>query len=246
MPITNPFTSKLAIKAASPLDPKQSDPSNTDTMELDPATQKLKEPAPYEQAPSMRDVLKQPKPWGESGYQTKTVETSLARLLTPSEGHLTGAAGSALKGDMASSDLDVAGKQNPQLGAKKKAKKEDVAAVAGIVVFLLHARTIAHLLHLQTRSFAKHMALDELYNALPGLVDSFVEAYQGLYGVIESYPVTTQPPFVSGEPVAFVEALKDWFSGARSSAPDDSELQNLLDEIASQLDSSLYKLKNLE
>lgn len=245
MPITNPFTSKLAIKSASPIDPKQSDPSNTDTMELDPATQKLKDPTPYEQAPSMRDVLKQPKPWAESGYQTKTVETSLSRLLTPSEGHLAGAAGTALKGDLSASDLSVAGKVNPQLG-KKKAKKEDTAAVASIVVFLLHARTIAHLLHLQTRSFAKHIALDELYNALPGLVDSFVEAYQGLYGVIDSYPVTTQPPFVSGEPVAFVEALKEWFSGARGSAPEDSELQNLLDEIASQLDSSLYKLKNLE
>lgn len=50
-------------------------------------------------------------------------------------------------------------------------REPDVASAAEVVMQLLHAATSAHLLHLSARSLAAHLALDELYKALPGLVD---------------------------------------------------------------------------
>ena len=53
---------------------------------------------------------------------------------------------------------------------------------------LLFGAVYAHMLHLSTRSYAEHKALDELYTELPGLVDSLVESYQGKYGIVTDWP----------------------------------------------------------
>jgi hypothetical protein len=49
---------------------------------------------------------------------------------------------------------------------------------------LFLARDIAHSVHLNTRSFAKHSALNEFYDAIVGLADEFAEVYQGRNGPI--------------------------------------------------------------
>jgi hypothetical protein len=56
------------------------------------------------------------------------------------------------------------------------------------ILTLLHAATNTHILHWQTKSFAEHMALGEFYEALPGLIDSLVEATQGATGEIIQFP----------------------------------------------------------
>lgn len=138
MPITNPFTSR---KAAFALDKTQSDPKTTDTMEVDTTTNRLKTPTKMAPAPGLKDLLKTPSSWRNSGRQTVTAENTLGRMATPSEGHLTGAAGQALK-----------------------AEKKFEGVVASIVLGLFDARTAAHLLHLQTKSYAKHwMACTRLF-----------------------------------------------------------------------------------
>ena len=85
----------------------------------------------------------------------------------------------------------------------KKADGVMSAIVAALVLGLFHARTFAHLLHLQTRSYAQHMALDALYNDIGGLVDAYVEAFQGRYGVIVEYP-NSLPPFPVSDPIQFI------------------------------------------
>jgi hypothetical protein len=87
------------------------------------------------------------------------------------------------------------------------------------------------------------MALGEFYEALPGLIDEFVEAYQGKYGIINNYMVDYSPPM---EPVAELNMLKDQTKAMRAKMPQDSELQNLIDEIASEIDQTLYKLRFLK
>lgn len=42
----------------------------------------------------------------------------------------------------------------------------------------------AHVAHLQTKSYAEHKVLNEIYDELPGLIDSLIEAYQGKYGSV--------------------------------------------------------------
>lgn len=47
---------------------------------------------------------------------------------------------------------------------------------------LFEARDTVHLIHLNTKSFAEHKALDTFYNGWLDLTDNFIETYQGKYG----------------------------------------------------------------
>ena len=121
--------------------------------------------------------------------------------------------------------------------------RSDNPAAAEFFATLLHAATAGHILHLQTRSYANHMALDAFYSALPGLVDSVVEAYQGRYGLVLDYPDGFSVP--TSSPLEFVSALDDYVRANRVAVASDSELQNLIDGIQELIDSTIYKLRFL-
>ena len=55
---------------------------------------------------------------------------------------------------------------------------------ADFVGMLFLARDVTHSAHLNTRSYAKHKALQKFYENIIDLADSFAEAYQGRYGLI--------------------------------------------------------------
>ena len=114
------------------------------------------------------------------------------------------------------------------------------------ILTLLHAATNAHILHLRSKSFSEHMALGEFYQALPDLVDAVVEATQGLTNQLIDYPVMYYAPESTG--LEELEMLKDYVFETRhkEDIPQQTEIQNLIDEIASQIDSTLYKLRFLK
>ena len=122
-------------------------------------------------------------------------------------------------------------------------ERSDNAAAAEFFITLLHAATSGHVLHLQTRSYAQHKALDEFYSELPGLVDSVIEAYQGKYGLVLDYPNGYAVP--TGQPIDFLSDLGDFVTMNRPSVGDDSELQNLIDGVMELIDSTIYKLRFL-
>ena len=107
-----------------------------------------------------------------------------------------------------------------------------------------HARTNAHVLHLKTTSFARHKALNEFYDAIVDLADSLAEAYQGDYGVIQSYPARYTPV---DDPVELVSGLATWIADKRYECcdGDDTYLQNEIDNILTLCRQTLYKLKVL-
>lgn len=114
---------------------------------------------------------------------------------------------------------------------------------AAFVLSLMHSQTNAHILHLQTNSYAEHKALQGYYEGIDDLIDSFVEAYQGKYGIITDYPTEYNPPL---PPVQYLIGLSDYVAGMREELPQDSELQNIVDEIASLIDTTVYKLRFLK
>lgn len=116
-------------------------------------------------------------------------------------------------------------------------------SIQEFVLCLLHSQTNAHILHLQTRSYAEHKALQGYYESIDGLIDDYVEAYQGKYGIIENYPATYEQPT---KPLEYMIALCDYVKAARPNLPQDTELCNMLDEIAALLDKTIYKLRYLE
>lgn len=98
-------------------------------------------------------------------------------------------------------------------------------------------------MHLSTNSFSVHQALNTYYTEIIDLVDQYAEAYMGRYGQIKKWP---QEFHNAKEPVKYLESLKDFVEDARKDLPQDSELQNLVDEIADLINSTLYKLRFLK
>ena len=112
---------------------------------------------------------------------------------------------------------------------------------------LLHSATNTHLQHLKVTgvgSYAAHKALQGYYEAIPDLVDAVVESYQGKYGLITDYPNSYHP--APKDPLAYMESLQKFVGEARGSLPQDSELQNEVDNIANLINSTVYKLRNLK
>jgi hypothetical protein len=110
---------------------------------------------------------------------------------------------------------------------------------------LLHSVTNAHILHLTTKSYAEHKALQGYYTKVDDLLDDFIEAFQGKYGLLHDFTTDYQLP---DQPVAYMTYLKDEVATLRRAErfPQDSELQNSVDEIAQLIDSTLYKLRFLK
>lgn len=108
---------------------------------------------------------------------------------------------------------------------------------------LLHSATNTHFFHWSTDSFSKHMALGEYYDEIVELVDSFVESYMGKYGKITQFPSVYHQP---KEPVQYLKSLQQFVKAARPDLPQDTELQNIVDEIADLINTTTYKLVNLK
>jgi hypothetical protein len=119
-----------------------------------------------------------------------------------------------------------------------------VDPVAQFSMCILHSVTSAHVLHLSTRSYAVHKALEDYYTAAGDLIDSFVEAYQGRYGLVSGLPAGYEVPDAA---LAYITYLKTETETLRRKPnfPQDAELQNIVDEVAGLIDSTLYKLKFL-
>ena len=116
---------------------------------------------------------------------------------------------------------------------------------ADFVGTLFLARDVAHSVHLNTRSFAKHSALNSFYDGIVDLADKFAEAYQGRHGLIG--PIALMSAKRTNNVLDFLEdQLKD-LEGMRYEVCDksDSPLQNIIDEIVTLYLSTIYKIKFL-
>jgi hypothetical protein len=116
---------------------------------------------------------------------------------------------------------------------------------ADFVGHLFLARDVAHSVHLNTRSYAKHKALGSFYDKIVDLADSFAEAYQGRHGLIG--PISLMSAKKNGNIIEFLEDSLAEIEANRHKVCDDDEtaIQNIIDEIVALYLSTLYKLKFL-
>jgi DNA-binding ferritin-like protein len=108
---------------------------------------------------------------------------------------------------------------------------------------MLHSATNTHFFHWSTDSYSKHKALAKYYNSIIDLTDTFAESYMGKYGKFTSFPSVYHQP---KDPIRYLESLQSFVVEARQDLPQDSELQNIIDEIADLINSTTYKLKFLK
>ena len=116
---------------------------------------------------------------------------------------------------------------------------------ADFVGTLFLARDVAHSVHLNTRSFAKHSALNSFYDEIVELADKFAEAYQGRHGLIG--PISLMSAKKTTNIVEFLEDSLADIEKMRYEVVEktDTPLQNIIDEIVGLYLSTLYKLKFL-
>lgn len=116
---------------------------------------------------------------------------------------------------------------------------------ADFVGTLFLARDVAHSVHLNTRSFSKHSALNSFYDEVIELADKFAEAYQGRHGLIG--PISLMSAKKTSNIIEFLEDSLAEIEKMRYEVVEktDTALQNIIDEIVGLYLSTLYKLKFL-
>ena len=111
-------------------------------------------------------------------------------------------------------------------------------------VTLLHSSTNTHLEHWSTNSYSQHIALGDFYSEIIDATDELVETYMGIYGQIKNFPDTYHKP--TGTPLEYLKSLQNFVKEARVNLPKDSEIVQLVDNIAQLIDTTIYKLQFLK
>ena len=116
---------------------------------------------------------------------------------------------------------------------------------ADFVGQLFLARDVAHSVHLNTRSFSKHMALNTFYDEIIDHADAFAEAYQGRHGLIG--PITLHSAKKTSNILEFLQSQLEELETARYDVCDksDTSLQQLIDNIVELYLTTIYKLRFL-
>jgi hypothetical protein len=107
------------------------------------------------------------------------------------------------------------------------------------------ARNVAHSAHLNSRSYAEHMALCEFYNNIIDAADTVAETYQGIMQVLIGAVIV--PEDESGEILDFLQSQLDELQKDRYVVCDKSNtvVQNKIDEAMAVYAKAIYKLKFL-
>jgi hypothetical protein len=124
-------------------------------------------------------------------------------------------------------------------------QKSGTSDFTEMISLILHSRTQIHILHLQTKSFAEHKALNEYYDEIGDLVDGLVESYQGKYELLKGYKSYDIMNYKT--PEMTIKYLQDLCSKVESlrKCCDDSYIQNQIDNVCQLINSTLYKLRFL-
>ena len=114
-----------------------------------------------------------------------------------------------------------------------------------LVGLLFLGRNVAHSVHLNTRSYSKHVALNTFYDEVVDAADKFAEAYQGRHGLIG--PIAIPAAKKTTNIIDFLQSQVDEIEKGRYDVCDktDTPIQNIIDEIVGLYLSTLYKLRFL-
>lgn len=118
-----------------------------------------------------------------------------------------------------------------------------------ILQVLLNANTKAKRLHWTTKSFAQHVALQELYEMLDEMTDKLAEEYMGKYGNDQTINTEADPfkdSIKDADAITFIQVLTSQLESLKSLLPDDAWLVNTYEELQSKVSQIKYKLENLK
>lgn len=103
--------------------------------------------------------------------------------------------------------------------------------------------TLAHWLHFRTTSYAKHMALGDFYEELQDHADKFIETSITTYGPLDGANYV-DINFNTADPIKSLRNFNTLLAEAHG-ALDNPGLINVLEDIMTLTQQTLYKLENL-
>jgi hypothetical protein len=114
-----------------------------------------------------------------------------------------------------------------------------------LIMRCFHARTNAHVLHLQAPTYAIHIALNEFYDEVIEIADRLAEAYQGSHGKLTDMDMAYEP---CTKPMELLEDLEEWIIDNREDCypKSDTYLANITDELLALIRGTQYKIKFLK
>lgn len=116
--------------------------------------------------------------------------------------------------------------------------------LSGNVKFFLELQSQLRILHWQTKSHAKHIALGDTYAALDVLIDSYVETCMGLHGrfILEDGDKTlTINNLTDVDLVGMIDTVRNTLKGLEIDETD-SDLLNIRDEMLASINKLSYLL----
>jgi len=117
--------------------------------------------------------------------------------------------------------------------------------IGEFVLTLLHAVTNTHILHwkaLVKKNYPEHVILGEFYPTLDKLVDDLMESMMGGYDVEPNFSDEYYRP--ANTSIEELTDLKEFVKENRYELPQESEIQNQVDEIAALLNQTIALLKS--
>jgi hypothetical protein len=120
----------------------------------------------------------------------------------------------------------------------------DSKSVADFLSLLFASATQSHILHLQTKSYAAHKALQGYYEGIVPLIDTYAETYQGKYGIIQGYSYSE---LVEGDKqiLPYFKELEELVTVLEQDLPKDVDLQNTYADILDLIHKTNYLLRYL-
>lgn len=129
-------------------------------------------------------------------------------------------------------------------GVKSSKSNHIEGKICELISKAFTTRNLLHFAHWNTKSFASHMALGDLYDQIIEDIDEIVETYQGKFGLIDDLycEAAKLPDNITNhvkEEAQWVEDNRMFLSKGETS------IENLIDTLIGHYHKCVYKLENL-
>jgi len=111
-----------------------------------------------------------------------------------------------------------------------------------LIEFVFSLLNQVKLFHWSTTSYAKHKALDDLHSSLSDKTDTLIECFIGKYQrqPLGNFKITTSVTSDCSDIILYLQGQLEILDKIHKELKRSTELQNIVDEIKSEIDKTIY------
>lgn len=137
------------------------------------------------------------------------------------------------------------GKIGPTKEKEDAAEEASESGIQELVERVFTTRNLVHFAHWNTKSYAAHSALGDLYDAIVDATDAIVENYQGEFGLLTN--LETECACLDKDILEYILEDAQWVRDNQDKISKGSKaISALVDILVAAYNKAIYKLKNLK